>query len=130
MCQKDVVKGDNLKKAFHMFDTRNRGYISKAELKRGLSTFLGEKHAVDDKMLHKIMKEVDRDGKCGIFAASVGLMSLTHWSLFIEGDGKISYEEFVATMLNLAEVPKPERNGLFDGHLIKGFLNIFDISED
>lgn len=95
---KRVVNDDNLKKAFQKFDTQNRGYISKADLKRGLSAFVGDASSLDDRTLHKIMKEVDRDGT-----------------------GRISYEEFLATMLNLAEVPKPEKRNIFDG--IKDLFN-------
>ena len=60
--EKYLFRNNNLKKAFHQFDTQNRGYITSTGLRHGLSTFLGDKKDVGDAMIRKIMKEVDRNG--------------------------------------------------------------------
>ena len=60
--EKECFRHDNLKKAFHQFDTESRGYITKTGLHHALSTFLSDKQDVDDAMIRKIVKEVDRNG--------------------------------------------------------------------
>ena len=60
--EKYLFRKDHLRKVFHQFDTQNRGYITRTGLRQGLSTFLRDKDTVDDTMLRRIMKEVDRNG--------------------------------------------------------------------
>ena len=66
--EKDLFRNGNLKKAFHQFDTENRGYITKSGLRRALSTFLSDSESVDDGMIRKIMEEVDRNGMFYVFS--------------------------------------------------------------
>jgi calcium-dependent protein kinase len=109
LSQNHLFSNDHLCKAFQVFDTKNRGYICTDGLKRGLSSFMSDDEAVNDKMIRKIMNEADKDG-----------------------DGKLSYEDFVSTMLNSANVPATYSanarvtDSAKKGGLMNGFLRIFD----
>jgi len=61
--EKQLFKQENLKKAFEMFEPDYWGNITTAGLKRGLASFLSsDSDEVDDRVIRKIMKQVDRNG--------------------------------------------------------------------
>ena len=74
--QKSLLSSDSLiKDAFQLFDKNNDGIIDQSELRNTLAGVEGE--LIDEKIWNDVLKEVD-----------------------IDGDGKVSFDEFVHMMTN------------------------------
>ena len=78
MNERQLTTNDKLQAAFKMFDKDNSGIISADEIKEVLQ--FGNSNSLSTEAVDKIIKQVDENG-----------------------DGEISFEEFVAMMKNLGE---------------------------
>ncbi|CAB9505557.1 MAP kinase-activated protein kinase 2 (Fragment) [Seminavis robusta] len=76
MDKQNLLSKENLKKAFRIFDVDDDGDLTKGELKTLLGEALTDDDSVDERALNKLIAQVDLDG-----------------------DGKISYKEFVSMAL-------------------------------
>ena len=76
MNEKVLLSDKKLRKAFELFDKDGNGLISASDLKEAFAFFCDAEKEIDDVVIQNLIKQMDRDG-----------------------DGCISYDEFVGMML-------------------------------